>query len=143
MARRPTTSQADLARLTGAKSPSVSNWFGGRTKTLSVEHAHKLAEFFGCDPQWLSIGAGSPKWSDAPPAPPAPPTGPSLHDALERVGVALARAMPADDRAELADVMAMWARYEGKDKYRQSVEELLAEPQAGDQAEPGKRLASR
>lgn len=88
MARRPGTTQADLARLTGAKSSSVSNWFGGRTKTLAVEHAHTLGAFFGCDPQWLSVGVGSPRWDEKATVAqiPLPPrTQPTIAEALDTI----------------------------------------------------------
>ena len=53
------------------------------------------------------------------------PRPPSLAEALEVVGMALAREMPERTRAELADALSAWARYAGRDRYRQTVTELL------------------
>jgi hypothetical protein len=129
---------ADLVRVSGQSNSVVSQWLGKGSKEIKsigkMEAAERIAEASGYAALWVAKGLGPKKRS--------PPVGPSLHDALERVGVALAQAMPPDDRAELADIMAMWARYEGKDKYRKATEELLTEPQSDAQAEPGKRTGT-
>lgn len=57
---RPDISQADLARATGAKSPSVNAWFSGVTKSLKAETAAKLAHIYKCNPIWLATGVGDP-----------------------------------------------------------------------------------
>lgn len=58
---RPDISQADLARATGAKPPSVNAWFSGETKTMKATTAAKAAELYGCNTLWLSDGQG-PMW---------------------------------------------------------------------------------
>lgn len=133
---------AELVRVSGQSNSVVSQWLGKGSKEIKsigkMEAAERIESASGYAALWVAKGIG-PKTAAAAHA----NNGLNLHDALERVGVALAQAMPAEDRAELADVMAMWARYEGKDKYRKAAEELLAEPQAGAQAEPGKRTGTR
>lgn len=73
-------------------------------------------------------------------APPGPPSGHqvTLAQALGVLGQALAMDMPADQRAELAEALSAWARYAGRDRYRETVGELLAAPPAP----PEKRRAS-
>lgn len=61
---RPEISQADLARATGAKPPSVNAWFSGDTKTMKAETAAKAATVYGCNSLWLATGAG-PMWPDS------------------------------------------------------------------------------
>lgn len=58
---RPDISQADLARATGAKPPSVNAWFSGETKAMKATTAAKAAELYGCNTLWLSDGQG-PMW---------------------------------------------------------------------------------
>lgn len=58
---RPEISQANLARATGAKPPSVNAWFSGDTKTMKADTAAKAAAVYGCNALWLATGAG-PMW---------------------------------------------------------------------------------
>lgn len=55
---RPEISQADLARATGAKPPSVNAWFTGETKSMKAETAAKAAAVYGVNPHWLATGDG-------------------------------------------------------------------------------------
>lgn len=55
---KPEISQADLARATGAKPPSVNAWFSGETKTMKAGTAAKAAQLYGCNTLWLSDGIG-------------------------------------------------------------------------------------
>ena len=55
---KPEISQADLARATGAKPPSVNAWFSGETKTMKAGTAAKAAHLYGCNTLWLSDGVG-------------------------------------------------------------------------------------
>lgn len=57
-AARPDISQADLARATGAKPPSVNAWFSGDTKSMKGETAAKAAALYGCSAIWLATGVG-------------------------------------------------------------------------------------
>lgn len=50
--------QADLARATGAKGPSVSNWVRGRTKNLRGRNLVIVARLLNVSEAWLSAGAG-------------------------------------------------------------------------------------
>lgn len=58
---RPDITQADLSRATGAKPPSVNDWFSGKTKSMKAETAAKAAQLYGCNTLWLSNGTG-PMW---------------------------------------------------------------------------------
>lgn len=102
MRRHPVLSQADIARACGIKTPSVSNWLDGSTKTLKAETARLAAQLFGCDQNWLATGVGSPGWLDAAaPTPAAPVAPPTVAAALPVVLEALARA-PEVSRPALA-----------------------------------------
>lgn len=50
--------QAQLARATGAKEPSVHKWFSGATKNLKGKNLVKAAEFLGVSEAWLADGVG-------------------------------------------------------------------------------------
>ncbi|MDR1350914.1 MAG: helix-turn-helix domain-containing protein [Zoogloeaceae bacterium] len=52
-------SLSDVARVAGVKPPSVSNWLDGKTKSLKVEPALRLAKYFKLNMQWLTVGIGS------------------------------------------------------------------------------------
>lgn len=54
----PAITQADLARATGAKPPSVNAWFSGETKSMKAQTAAKAAMLYGCSPHWLATGEG-------------------------------------------------------------------------------------
>jgi len=47
---------ADLARITGAKPPSVHKWLTGGTKNLKGENLVKVAEFLDVSEAWLADG---------------------------------------------------------------------------------------
>ena len=51
-------SQADLARKTGAKGSSVSNWISGKTKNLKGNNLVLTAELLGVRTDWLASGTG-------------------------------------------------------------------------------------
>lgn len=142
MKRKPGTRQADLVRVTGATSPSVSNWFGGRTKTLDIKHAQILGKFFGCDPMWLSTGYGLPNWIEKSSQEyqktvtiqystiqeqqkTYPAQQPTLEQALAVLGRALAQELPHDVREDVADALAKLARRGGTDRDQHQVILLL------------------
>lgn len=54
----PDITQADLARATGAKPPSVHAWFSGDTKTMKVTTAAKAASLYKVNAHWLATGDG-------------------------------------------------------------------------------------
>lgn len=60
---KPTITQADLARATGAKPPSVNAWFSGMTKSMKAVTAARAAALYGCNSTWLATGQG-PMWAD-------------------------------------------------------------------------------
>jgi transcriptional regulator with XRE-family HTH domain len=60
----PQFKQSDLANYCKVSTPSVSNWFSGRTKDIKTAPARKAAEFLGCDATWLAEGVGLPKWRE-------------------------------------------------------------------------------
>lgn len=51
----------------------------------------------------------------------------ALPQALEVLGQALAFGLPDKQRAELAEALSAWARYEGRARYRETVAELLGD----------------
>lgn len=57
-ARRPDITNADLARLTGAKAPSVGDWFNGNTKSLKGDTAAKVADAYSVSAAWVATGQG-------------------------------------------------------------------------------------
>lgn len=60
---KPEISQAEIARATGAKPPSVSAWFSGDTKTMKLVTATKAASLYGVSALWLATGDGPKKQS--------------------------------------------------------------------------------
>ncbi|MCD0501183.1 hypothetical protein LP085_30330 [Achromobacter sp. MY14] len=50
--------QADLVRATGAKSSSVANWVGGRTKNLRGENLVIVSRLLNVSEAWLGAGVG-------------------------------------------------------------------------------------
>lgn len=58
---KPEISQAEIARATGAKPPSVSAWFSGDTKTMKLVTATKAASLYGVNALWLATGDGPKK----------------------------------------------------------------------------------
>lgn len=57
-AEKPGISQAEVARATGTKPPSVSGWFSGKTKTMKFETAVRAASLYGVSALWLAKGEG-------------------------------------------------------------------------------------
>lgn len=55
---KPGITQADLARATGAKPPSVNAWFTGETKSMKAETAAIAASLYGVSALWLATGKG-------------------------------------------------------------------------------------
>jgi transcriptional regulator with XRE-family HTH domain len=64
MRRRGNPRKAELARAAKVSTASVADWFSGATHSLKPEPARLLAEFFGCDRDWLGSGIGAPLWRD-------------------------------------------------------------------------------
>lgn len=62
---RPEITQADLARATGAKPPSVNAWFTGASKSMKSGTAVKAAALYGVSPMWLATGDGYKKPTQA------------------------------------------------------------------------------
>lgn len=58
-AEKPEITQADLARATGAKPPSVNAWFTGETKSMKPETAEIAASMYGVNALWLATGKGN------------------------------------------------------------------------------------
>ena len=50
--------QADLVRATGAKSSSVANWIGGRTKNLRAVNLVIVSRLLNVSEAWLGAGVG-------------------------------------------------------------------------------------
>lgn len=54
----PYKSKAGLARHCGVRSPSVSDWFSGRSRSMGSGNIVKAAEYLGVSAHWLLNGAG-------------------------------------------------------------------------------------
>ena len=54
----PHKTQAGLARACGIKTPSVSGWFTGKTKSVTFENALRAAAYLGVSAPWLASGEG-------------------------------------------------------------------------------------
>jgi len=78
LARTPGTIPADLARIAGVSTASVSGWTTGDTKSMKPDPARRLSVHFGCDQNWLMTGLGAPNWreGDGPNEAPTPPPEP-------------------------------------------------------------------
>lgn len=131
MRRHPHLSQAAIARACEVRTPSVTDWLNGKTKTLKTKPARLAAKLFGCDQNWIGLGEGLPHWADGPTSTSRPTAPPPVSEALEVLGMQLA-AVPADMREALATNLAGWARAGGQGPWQGLVEQLL-------QAPPGKR----
>lgn len=66
--RNAALSQAGLARATGKKTSSVSNWFTGKSVSMKADSLIAAAEYLGCDSAWLASGRGSPEWRTTTPS---------------------------------------------------------------------------
>lgn len=140
------TGQSAVARALNESPQTVKNW---EKRGISAEGAITAERVFGCRAAWvrnrdgemrpITIPVGLARETDTAFAlggvmsgPPGvavdhTPRPPSLAAALEVVGMALAREMPERTRAEVAEALSAWARYAGRDRYRQTVTELLQE----------------
>lgn len=114
------------------KAPAqLSQWLG-RHRTITEDSAREIEANAGKPHGWLDIDVGHQTSVLT-----ARETYTGAHDlagALDLLGAELARDMSAEERAELAEALATWARYSGKDTYRRTVQDLL-------QAKPRKRRA--
>lgn len=123
-----TRKKAEFARqfkVPGGPSMISQNISGNRP--VSIEGAIAYAQGFG-----VPIAAISPRIDtllrtalnalDAP----APPPTVTLDAALDVLGQHLARDMDRETRAELGEALSTWARWGGKENYRNTVAALLA-----------------
>lgn len=136
-----------LSNRLGVSYQAVAKVLNGGSKSMSASNTALAAEALGVNVRWLATGDGEMRSITIPvglaretdtaialggvmSGPPGvavdhTPRPPSLAEALEVVGMALAREMPECTRAELAEALSAWARYAGRDRYRQTVTELL------------------
>jgi transcriptional regulator with XRE-family HTH domain len=128
MRRSPALSQADIARATGVKTPSVADWLNGKTKSLKAETARRAAALFQCDQNWLATGVGQPNWGLAGAGTASPATPPTLEAALERLSIELARDLADDVRQDVADALHKLAMRRGAERDQHQVAHLLATP---------------
>ena len=54
----PHKTKSGLARYVGVRSPSVTDWFNGRTKSIEYRNLLKAAAFLGVSAEWLRTGEG-------------------------------------------------------------------------------------
>jgi transcriptional regulator with XRE-family HTH domain len=104
------------------KSPSqLSQWLG-RYRTISEDSAREIERNSGKPVGWLDQHAAQ---ADEPPA----HRPPDLTTALERLGIELARDLPADVRQDVADALHKLAMRRGAERDQLQVRALLAAPQ--------------
>ena len=140
MRRHPNLNQADIARACKVKSPSVTDWLNGKTKSLSAAPARLAARLFRCNQNWIGQGIGLPNWEEelgqTATAVAQPSTAPlDLTGALEVLGIALAATMTDDVRHDVADLLAKLAQRHGAERHQVELLHLLT-------AKPAKRQAN-
>ncbi len=125
----PAITQADLARATGAKPPSVNAWFSGATKSMKAGTAAQAAKLYGADPHWLATGEGRP-WANysvttlpAMGAGAEPKTGRELHSALVTIDGAV-RQLPRQGLDELQHLFQLYLT--DPSRYGRMLEEIEA-----------------
>ena len=73
MKQAPAVKQVDLANACGIREASVSDWFTGKTKSLSGANLIRAARVLNVNPDWLGTGRGAMRLN-ASPVNAAPPT---------------------------------------------------------------------
>jgi len=63
---RPGKSRAGVAAAMGVSVQAVGQIVRGTTKSATAANNALAAAYFGCDPNWLATGRGTPGWSDEP-----------------------------------------------------------------------------
>lgn len=116
------TMPADLARELEVTQQTLTNW---HQRGVSAEGAFAAESRFGFRAAWIREGTGAMRAGDAVPEKPASQAGVAgLEAALEQLGAALA-SLPESDRNEVGDALRQWAKYGGKEAYRQMVGDLF------------------
>ena len=125
--------QAVVASKLGVTASQVSQWVKGapnsktgKPRTVGDESARRLEALFGRPRGWMDHRHGAASAAVATGASPYI----TLAQALDVVGMSLAVEMLPEQRAELAEALSAWARYAGRERYRNTVAELLAAPAA-------------
>jgi hypothetical protein len=129
-----TQGQSAVARLLGETPQTVKNW---EKRGVSADGAIAAQKLMGCRASWIRDGEGL-MTHQAPTLTDAASAAPTLADALEALGIALAVDMPPDVRDDLADALAKLARRGGAARDQAQVLQLLQAGAAGG-AEPVKR----
>ena len=132
-AERPEITQADIARATKAKPPSVNAWFNGDTKTMKLATATAAASLYGVMPLWLAEGTGNkypaeqPKKTEQSGAKAIERTGSmGLSKTLENLSAYLEQ-LDADDRAEaVRQISGLANKPERHAKVAASIEAMTA-----------------
>lgn len=122
------TSSTVLGEAAGVSRSAAAQWRGKSSKiihTIALPYAEKLEQATGFKALWISRGEGPEKVDGQPPR-----AAIGLDDALDRIGVELARDMPQSTRDELCDAMSGWAKHRGSANWRATVHSILMQPAA-------------
>ena len=107
----------------------------GKPRTVGRQLREKLDAKF---PGWLDASTDEAPVAAATAEPPAP----TLAQALEVLGIELARELPDDVREDLADALAKLARRKGTHRDQLEVARLLTTTPSSDTATPEPRVAN-
>ena len=130
---KPEIAQADIARATKAKPPSVNAWFNGKTKSMKLATATAAASLYGVMPLWLAEGTGN-KYPESQPKE-IEQSGAKTIERRQRVGLsatlenlsAYLEHLDDDDRAEAVRQIAGLASKPGRHaKVAASIEAMTA-----------------
>lgn len=124
---------ADLVRESGESRSVVSQWLGRSSKIIKsigkMQAAERLEVASGFRALWIAKGAGPKHVVASPTALAVPaPSEVTLAQALEVLGIELARELPDDVRQDVAHTLAKLAERKGLARHQSEVITLLAEP---------------
>lgn len=116
---------AAFARLLGSSDSQIAQWMHGakesrtgKPRGMSHDTCRRIERSTGRPPGWMDQAhdAGQAAQPEV-----------TLHRALEVLGHWFARDVPAPVRLELAEAVATWVRWGGRDSYRDTVEQILGQ----------------
>jgi transcriptional regulator with XRE-family HTH domain len=123
-----TKSQAGLARATGARPASISDWVNDRTKSINSKYLTSAANYFGVSSDWLATGKGPKQTQDGHAVDSLAPqssTGPAgVAQGVEAISAALAQMTDAQ-REVMAGKLASLARAPDSATLKKSISESL------------------
>lgn len=124
----PSKSQAGLARATGARPASISDWVNDRTKSINSKYLTSAANYFGVSSDWLATGKGPKQGQDGhavgSPASLSITAPTAVAQGLEAISAALAQ-MTDEQREVMAGKLASLARAPDSHTLKKSISESL------------------